>query len=544
MKSYYENFKTPFFKIEVAAANSATYIELPDPLRRLIKKIEVLETKQEDCGYTQQVLITMIEGSREPSASTDAAALLQLYPLGVNGGALTNKVGLLTDLKFVTGGTGLSAISSKQIDKAVEFLKSFSQESKSSEKIINNINISTAPPVFLFQEFNKIKLTWGYLEDPSSSRVLKTVIYAWQTDFPEAGQPETVITCLGADAVLHQMAYSKAIALKDTKIKNAALDPKTGVKSEEFKGLKTKEALEYLCDQFKIKHYISDKIEVNTDVPRVLAAGKTLDSFFQELAKETQCYYYPFIDPYTDEFSIIFVPIQEYDKQIAIKDINLFSYKQPGSIVKSLSIRADFSGFFGAYKAAYKSNGDSVTAVSDNGVNISVVFDKKVEAVPDPASSSNSISVAKEGKTKQGTATHKAEINPNAVNSDYANKTSIRDAFCQKNRMIFMEMSCLGYPRIIPHMVVKISNIGYRYSGEYKIESVTHTIDEAGYSCRITAKTNQAVDVGYKNPNATKGEELKEEPYKSQLVKPKTTASLTGKPDPNSIDTFINLVLG
>lgn len=543
MQTDYREFKTPYFKIEIAAASSSTYVELPEHVHRLVKKIEIMETKQAECDYSQQVLITMIEGSREPSAQTDEAALLQLYSLGASGGALTNKVGLVTDLRFTNKGTGLTALNAANVDKAVAFLKQFSEDSETSTKIINNVNIPKEDPKYLFQEFNKVRLTWGYLEDPSSARVLKTVVYAWQTEFPEAGQPETTITCLGFDAVLTQMAYSKAITLKDLKVNNISVDPNTGTKSEEYKGLKTKEALEYLCEKFGITPYISDKIDVNTDVPRVIPAGMSLDTFFHQVARETQCYYHIFIDPFTDKVSMIFVPKQEYDKQVAL-NTNLFAYKQPGSIIKSISIRADFSGFFGAYKGNYKSNGESVTAVSDNGVNVTVLFDKKVEAVPDPASNPNALENAKKGKETYGTSTQKAEINPNASNSDYANKGSIKDAFCAKNRLIFMELTCLGFTKIFPPMVIQVSNIGSRYSGQYKIEAVTHTIDESGYICRITAKTHQITGAGYQNPNATKGKEAEPEKHKSQLLQPKSTAALFDKPDPNSIETFMKLVLG
>lgn len=543
MQTDYRNFKTPYFKIEIAAASSKNYVELPEHVHRLIKKIEIMETKQGSCDYAQQVLITMVEGSREPSAQTDEAALVQLYSLGPKGGALTNKVGLVTDLRFTNGSVGLTAINSANVDKAVEFLKKFSADAKTSTKIINNINIPKETPKYLFQEFNKVKLTWGYLEDPSSARVLKTVIYAWQTDFPESGQPETTITCLGFDAVLTQMAYSEAITLKDTKINKVVVDTNTGTKSEQYKGLSTKAALEYLCEQFGITPYISDKIDMNTDVPRVLPAGMSLDKFFHQVANETQCYYHAFIDPFTDKVSMVFVPKQEYDKQVAL-NANLFAYKQPGSIIKSIGIRADFSGFSGAYKANYKSDGVAVQAVSDNGDYTTVLYDAKVEAVPDPASNPNTVENAKKGKEKYGTSTQKAEINPNASNSAYAKQGSIKDAFCAKNRLIFMEINCLGFTKIFPPMVIQVSNIGSRYSGQYKIEAVTHTIDESGYVCRITAKTHQTTGAGYQNPNATKGETPPTQEYESQLVKPKLSAANFGKTDPNSIETFMKLVLG
>lgn len=539
-KDDYEKYKTPFYKIRVAPASSSNYIDLPDAIARLIKKVEIVET-QESCIYNHQITIVLAEGSRDPYAYTADAADPNVYSLGEMGGALTNKSGLIPDLRYSSGGVGITAVSPANAAKALAGL----QAGITDDITIYSADVAAKSPTYLFQEFNKIEITWGYLENPLTQRTIRSIIYVWQTEFPEAGQPETTITCLGANALYNQLAFAKNIDLGKTDLSKTVIDPATGEIAQDFQGLATNEVIELICDKIGIKHYISDKIEpkyLPEGKTRKLAKGKNIDSFFSELARETQCHYIAFIDHKTDDFSIIFVPKQEYDKQIGVGQDYLFAYKTPNSILKSLTVRADFSGFFGAYNGAQKSNGKTTEVISESGEVVVVAFDNTGIANPSPASGQNKLNIAQNATTAFSNLVQQADVNPNAVNPAYAEQKTIKDAYCAKNRIVAIEFTCLGFPRLAPPQTVKFSNIGDRYSGRYHLLTVTHTLDENGYMCKGSATNYRLGAGGQPANNATKGVDQPIEMISVPAFA--SVSSLLGKPDPNSIETFKTLVLG
>jgi hypothetical protein len=539
-QSGYDTFRTPFYKISIASASSSNYIELPEQIAKLISKVEITET-QEMCAYNHQVLITFLEGSREPFSPLEEAADSNVYSLGEQGGALTNKTGLIPDLRFNSKG-GITGVS---VADAASALNAATQLGVSDSTIIA-IAEPKKSPKFLFQEFNKVKITWGYLENPALTRTMVTVIYAWQTVFPENGHPETVVTCLGASATYNQLGHAKAVMLRTTDISTVGVDPKTGKVSNGYKALSIKEGIEYVAEKVGIKAYVSSKIDM--ELPkgsyRVIPKGTNLDKYFTELARETQCYYLPFINPHTDEFSLIFVPKQEYDKQLGITTSNLFTYKAAGSLIKSVNVKADFTGFFGAYNGAVKSGGKAVEATSESGEQLEVQLIDNFLANSSPASNPNPLEIATQAANNlsNGVLTQHAEYNPKATSKQYAKDKSIRDAFCARNRTVAIELTYIGHPKLAPPLSVKLQNIGVRYSGTYKLLTVTHVLDENGYNCRATATNYTLGGTGSSQNNATKGQEESNPQVAVPLISLSSVTSFSSE-DPDSIETFKNLVL-
>lgn len=54
------------------------------------------------------------------------------------------------------------------------------------------------------------------------------------------------------------------------------------------------------------------------------------------------------------------------------------------------------------------------------------------------------------------------------------------------NRNIVLEFTTLGYTKFSPG-VIEFRNIGVRYSGKYRLQTVTHTLDGSGYVTKGTA---------------------------------------------------------
>lgn len=489
MATGYEKFKTPFYEIFVAPASSNDYIPLPEQVRRLIKKVEIMETR-ETCSYNQQVTIVITEGSREPFSLLDESVPTEVYSLGEAGGALTNKSGLVTDLRYIEDGVGITAVSKGAAAAALNALASLAASGENAvgppdEATLVQSKQPKTKPQYLFQEFNKLKIRWGYLEDPTTVRTIKTIIYITACEFPEGGQPETTLTCLGSGAVLNQIASPKAINF--AKKTPSGIDPKTGNLLVTFEGMNVKEVVEYIGEQIGIVTFVDDNLNlmpIDKGKFRVIPAGKNIDRYLTELAQETNSHYIPMLHPATDEFVIFFISQKEMEASLG----EYLVYKGPGSILKSVNIKADFSGFFGSYVSAYNSSGQKNSATADIGDNQLVLFDDSGKADNNPASG-NSFEVANQAAVifGNGAQTSTAEIHPSAVNKSHSDQYSLNNAKCLSNRIVSMELITLGYTRLAPPKTLKITNIGERYSGVYNLLSVTHTLDENGYHCKCMA---------------------------------------------------------
>ena len=84
-----------------------------------------------------------------------------------------------------------------------------------------------------------------------------------------------------------------------------------------------------------------------------------------------------------------------------------------------------------------------------------------------------------------------------------------------QQRTIMLEFTTLGYTKFTPG-VIDIRNIGVRYSGKYRVITVTHTIDSTGYSTKGSAISFALRAGGVPNPEAQKGQDA--EPGKEDVV--------------------------
>lgn len=467
----YSKFKTPFFEVYVGDSRGKEMIKLPHHLVRLLEKLEiqeVLDSSEEKSIKRNLVTMTFVEGSREPASQDPNAKIGALYPLDAEiAGTLTNRTGILTDLVFSGGG------------KIGFFTKAEQTSGKNSVKTRRESKTITAKrakqaaarPRFLFQEHNRIKVTWGYLEDPFSRRTIITNIKIIQTEFLDSASTITIITAEGPLSTWDQIAPAKGVSFyKKTKIK----------KNEEFDDLPIKDFVKSFCSTMGLDCVVSDKFPVEkSDKGKVkqIPGGMSFKQFFDRLAKQYNAYWNVIINPTTGKETLYFVEKSEVEKSLihSEEEAALFNYKNPQSIVRSIKVKVDFGGVTENQATNQKAEKDPKKTTKVPGFAPQGKNQNPVNNSSPTTSGENAKKVLGEGNT-----TGKAGVSPVENNKDALEKQSKMREEDARRRLVALTLETIGYAKIIPGMV-KLSGIGVRYSGKYRIISVKHVIDSSGY---------------------------------------------------------------
>lgn len=512
----YSKLKTPFFEIKVgpSTANDASMIDLPAHLLRLVEKIEILEAITSETCLNSKIAITFREGSREPFSISDQLGDDTLYGSDTT---YTNKPGMLTDLRFIErsgGGIGLSSITPNLVGQAqniatqaTDLVGILSGADDKVDSIVSESKVEPGPVRYLFQERNRINVTWGYKEDPESTRTLRGYITVVQSNFPEKGQPSTTINCFTGGYAMDQLSSGTGIQFYNSDI--VGVD-ESGQPLKNFTGLTVKEILEKLVNEWGITATISSEF-INNEIPaekaHVLVPDQSPAEFIRNLAKEVNA---------VTEFQLngdgndhlLFLSRQDFN-QLVLNDIDALSYKAAGSILKNIKILADFSSTKG-YKGSFinktgklvesENQGDSKTAVQlvNKGQQ-----EGQLDTVP---TSNNPVNVAQqfqEKTSKNSSAVPSTKIHPRTEDQAKLVGTSeARSARCNE-KLINMEFTAIGYPSIRPGAAI-FGGIGNRYSGLYSIINVTHMINPNGYTLTGNAQSHSLAEGGARSKKASK----------------------------------------
>jgi len=512
----YTKYKTPFYQIEVYDAKGKNKTVLPSVLHRLVENIEITESL-ESCNFTQ-ISITFREGSREPFAPNSSTNTNDIYPSGpLPGDSITNHSGMLPDLKFTGGGSGSVGLTSISASAGAVSAIIGGSEAGDGQAIAEGLNAaggdqkidneapgaSSGPPKYLFHERNQIKVTWGYVEDPQSYRSVRGIIRIIRADFPENSQPTFKVIAHGSAAIFDTIAPTKAKAfgieipagLSETlKPVFEHLDKPTGVVIKE------------ICDKIGIRCIVSDSLDgdfLDAGNQKIWVAGESFHQFMQKLATRHNAHYNVTIDPINGEEVLFFILRSEYNKKLKL-DSSLFKYKSPGSILKSVSIRADFSKVTGNVRVSYNRNGDIYSGGTQIGPDKIPIYNKEeVVAAPHETNSTKSaegINTSIADNNSSGTFV----IDPEADKDNLKSKASSRAA-CSRRHQIILEFTTLGYTKLHPGMI-ELGNISDRYSGVYYIKSVTHTINSNSYTCKGMGISESLVGGGVSSAKFKKGQ--------------------------------------
>lgn len=489
MAADYTKFKTPFYEIEVGDPNWGRRVKLPHHILRLVSKVEIIENMMVDNHQEpSQIIITFIEGSREPASPDYKMGTSGLYQIPNDGntvdtdiaGSLTNRAGIITDLRF-SGNNGITFLTNDE--KKAGKIDNKLQKNVEGKDTTREYKGEKSSPMFLFQQRNLVKVTWGYIEDDKSVRSKMLSIMNIATNFPESGMPTTTITCTSSTIPLNQ------IATKNGKIfaKKEKVD-KNGNSIWVFRDSKTEDLLQDIAKKVGMKTVISKNLinsTVDKDKPKMMVAGETPHQFFMRLAQASGCYYEIIPDPKSGQDVLYFIAKKDMHSRSIVTDKELLTWKGAGSILKSVNVSVDFSGLIGNQQKGLTPEGEKQSQdikVSEKVfVNAkSPETNKKQELVPASPVGSNPHKTAENFHKNLFEEKTTGVVNYNPAQSTEKLEDTAHNKSDEQSRLVMISFTSIGYTKLMPG-VMEISGIGVRYSGKYRIMNVTHTLDTAGY---------------------------------------------------------------
>lgn len=523
----YRKFKTPFYEIEIGDPSWNRTIKLPHHILRLVEKVEIVENMMVDHNQTPSIMhITFVEGSREPASPDYKLGTSGLYQIPIEGnkvdmdisGSLTNRPGVITDLRF-SGAHGITFLT--EYEKKTGKLDNRIQKNVEGKNTTRKYKSEPSAPEFLFQQRNKVKVTWGYLESPELKRSVMLSIVAIQTEFPETGMPKTTITCGSTFDILNQVAPKDSIPVGIVEKVDTS-----GNKTIIFKDLDTDVVLRDICKKSGMACIISKNLpnsKSDKDKQKIMVAGESFSEFLVKLARKSGAYHEIKPNPETGIDTIFFIKKEDFEKRTILKDRELLHWKGPGSILKNVSIGADFSGLMGNTQKGVDSNGDPQSHQTMVPVQMLTKYPSSetgknpglIDA--DPSNSGNPNPAAKgiQEHIYNGNSSAVVEVSPKEAKENYIDTANTRAG--TNSRLVQLTFTTIGYPKLMPG-VMEVTGIGVRYSGKYKIISVTHTIDNNGYISTCQGSSEFLNSGGVKIPDAPEGKEV-DDSVKVQLLK-------------------------
>lgn len=508
MAADYRKFKTPFYEIEVGDPSWKRKVKLPHHILRLVDKVEIVENMMvDDHQQPTEMTISFIEGSREPASPDYKMGTSGLYQIPIEGdtvdmdisGSLTNRSGVITDLRF-SGSSGITFLTEQE--KKTGKVDNALQKNVIGKNTTRKYKSENSAPMFLFQQRNKVKVTWGYLEAPELKRSMMLSITAISTNFPESGMPTTTIKCTSSVDQFNQIAAKRGIPFA----KKIKVD-KDGAALYIFEDLKTDELIQDMAKKTGMRSIISKNLLNNTvdkDKQKMLVAGESPHQFFLRLAQASGCYYEILPDPKTGIETIYFISKKDMESGLIVKDKELLNWKGPGSILKSVNVSADFSGLLGNSQKGITKDGetqDQDTMLSEQLLvnSKSSETNKKQEFIPaDPVRTNANPAVKGFVETileNQYTGT----VNYCPADSTQKLENTAQAQSDANSRLVYINFNTIGHPKFMPG-VMEITGIGVRYSGKYRVINVTHIIDSNGYSTSCQGMSSFLGSGGVKVP--------------------------------------------
>lgn len=510
----WRQFKTPFFEISVGDSRGQNMVTLPHYILRLVEKVEVIETFSNDAFNA--INITFVEGSREPISHDSALGNGGLYNIDKDvGDVLNNRTAILTDLEFSN-------------NNKIKFLTEDEIKITPVNNILTNFRgeeIFLEPknsPSFLFRQYNQIKVTWGYRElGDLFTRSVRCRIIAVTVDFPENDQVRTIVKC-GVRDSFDQIAIPGGTGFNFDVVNGGA----TSQRDPTLHDLLTSQAKKMGVPSVISKSFAIDNI--GNDRFKLLMGDQSIDEQFKTYAMLYNARYNFIIDPATGLDTLVFMNLADFESKPVFKDPVLFTYKAPGSIIKSINLRVDYGGLFGASTVGTTDDGPMVS-IQNVGTDQSVTYGQSDSAAPekivsaDPVNSNNTVPAVSNfvksvgGKGYAGIVENFPDTNPQIL-------VDLNKALSERsNRLVYLDIATIGHPLLTPG-VVEVGGIGIRYSGRYRIMTVIHTIDTNGYVCKASA-LNATLNNGLEVINTVKGEDVQESNSTEPVEQPKIVES-------------------
>lgn len=504
----YGKLKTPFYEVRVSDSSGKRSVGLPHHILRLLEKVEIVETFEKSQFST--ITLTFIEGSREPASQDPGLGTKGLYKLNNSegrtdmnvAGSITNRTGAVTDLRF-SGSSGITFLTEAELRKGR--IDTRVQENIIGKQVTRSHPGEPSAPKFLFQERNQIIIKWGYKEDPNNVRTIRGYIAIVKVDFPDNSAVVTTVTAYSGKAFLDQVAPRCGVVFgtqEKTSGNNFVITPKDRT---------TESLIQKICADAGIKCIVSNDLPNTTQDrhhQKIWVAGESFKQFMDRLADDTDSYWEVWPDPRTGDDVLVFLKHNDlYSKPIR-NGRQLFEYKNPQSVLKSVNVVANFNIVGGQGQLGTSDDGERITNSTEFAEELQLFANKegtntREKAVDYRPNKVNPIKSAKgiADTLCQGAPVGKTEINPSK--EEQGNFADASQVFgkAQSRGALTLEFSAYGYPKITPGSAT-FKNIGVRFSGDYDIITVTHTLEPNGYNIRGTAKSPAVATGGVPIPEA------------------------------------------
>lgn len=496
MAANHRLFKTPFYEIEVQDSTGKRSVKLPHHILRLIDKIELKEIWTNKNSDKSVMTITFVEGSREPASPDSELGTRGLYKIPNQGpgadmniaGSITNRPGVIFDLRF-SGNNGITFVSPQAVASSPINTNDLKNVENDTVKRLHKGEDQN--PVFLFKERNRLKLTWGYLEDPDSVRTEVYTMQIFKADFPEKNQIRSTVVAYDEGVDLDKVVPTTRAITFGTRQKLIE-----GDEVEAHLDQSTEELVRELCVKAGMSCIISPVITsplLDTGHRKIWFVGQSFEQFLNKLAERHNCIYKTKIDPKTGKVTIFFVTEEDISTKKIKKDSipELFKFKGADTIVKSIRVTADFKKLTGSAIAAIDNEKKKLKNVDQQSLR---QFNNSDDlsfgtSSPLPILAKGSAADAIQNSIL-GTDNPIASIVDVTPILDRANLEDIAAAETNKleKRFVSLELSTIGFTKL-NFGTINVQGIGIRYSGEYQVRLVTHTIDSSGYNCKVLADT-------------------------------------------------------
>ena len=316
------------------------------------------------------------------------------------------------------------------------------------------------------------------------------------SDFPEKGTPKTTIVCHSAASAADQVSTKKG---KNFGIPAVVNFSESGFPITDLIDLPLAALLRKICAESGIDCIVSREFKFSTyeaGKAKRWMGGESLHQFLTRMASEHDAIY-QFLTKPNGKDTLVFVTRDDWFKSPVSLREDFFTYRGANSILKSVSIKADFGSDVGTFVQSVSETGQTV-GVEVQQPSSPLFGEEKVQAnCPLLANPVGAAQMA--DKLSNGGGTGRSEM---IAQADTGNQKDIANSKVngKQSNLLALEFSCLGFTRLYPGSL-KFSGIGNRYSGYYNIKQVTHILDSNGYTCRGTATSFSNSEGGVSNEN-------------------------------------------
>jgi len=495
-----ENSKNFFYDLEVISYDGKRTAKLTPQIKRLIEAVEIQETEATGGSggqeLTNAVTITMTETDYLPQDGGLRPQDPRVF------GQITNRPSSLLDLRFDS-------------EKGYTFVSKEEVESGITDAARNQLT-KEEPVIFLFQKRNRLRVTWGYLE-PYSSRTEEYEITIASVEGSQSGHGKVTVQALNREIELRRAFPENGITF--------ILDPERNIKEQQtpvipFQKLSLKQTL------FKVTEAMGLKLIFDGEEVRRYPPGTDK---YDELREEgddsappdkpfritSKMSYYEFIKQLADDFqSYVSVRTINDEQTLVFNKTSLvfsepretLTYKDKDGLVLNYKIK-DESGLFDSPNSGFSIADDGIKKDS-RYVNQQLVKDDV--KTPKRTNTDNN---ERHNYVLRKPRVGKSEAIPSNGNEDKLAQQVDSESY-SRSYFNTIDLTLIGDPLFIPG-TYEVQNVGARYSGEYKMFGVKHSLSTSGYEIQMQGKRNSTSEGGIsarsQQDEAKSGETLDEQ---------------------------------